>query len=82
MEERATSSAHTKKVKRNENLSVFNRHTALLFNELTRNITFIKLPVILGTGPYATSTLTLAVVLLLLSMVMFFVFPRRRKLNP
>jgi len=39
------------------------------------------LPIILGTGPYATLALVLAVILTILSIVTFLVFRRRRKLN-
>jgi len=39
------------------------------------------LPIILGTGPYATLALILVVILTILSIIMFFMFQKRRKLN-
>jgi len=40
------------------------------------------IPIILGTGPYATLALVLAVILTILSIVMFFVFQKRMKTKP
>lgn len=42
---------------------------------------FGPLPIILGTEPYATLALVLAVILTILNVVLFFVFHRRRKLD-